>query len=111
MKSTYEQLMIDIGLISTEDCTSKENAQYTQMLKNGEQLPEGIYKTDNIDYSSAQRPQVFLKRVSQIPQEKEQTYLLMKIFKDLHFIKVLFQTGVIISIITAIILICLQFNK
>lgn len=85
-----DQLKVDVGLVKLEECAPQENSDYSEMKKNGQPLPDDICKTYNGDYCR------MLPRVS---EDKEELYLLMRISKDLHFLKVLFQVLLVLGIL------------
>lgn len=90
-----DQLKVDVGLVKLEECTSQENSDYSEMKKNGQPLPDDICKTYNGGYYH------LLPKVS---EDKEELYLLMRISKDLHFIKVLFQVLLVLGIVGFVIM-------
>ena len=95
-QSAINDLRIDVGIIGIEGCSRDENKKYTEMLQNGQPLPDDLIKREYSDGTSS-----FLHTVTKIPPNEEEKYLLMRIFKDLHFIRMLLQTLLILSIIAA----------
>lgn len=89
----FDQLKVDVGLVKLEDCTPQENSDYSEMKKNGQPLPEDICKAYIDGYC---------RLLPKVPEEKAELYVLMRISKDLHFIKVLFQVLLVLSIIAFI---------
>lgn len=95
----FDQLKVDVGLVKMEECTAKENSDYSEMEKNGHPLPKEVCRTYNGDYC---------RLLPKVSEDKEELYLLMRISKDLHFIKVLFQVLLILSIIIFVLSILLN---
>ena len=82
-KIGYMGLKEKVGLLNTWPCNEEESKMYTEMLQNGQQLPEGIlvYKNEIGGY-------YFYNTFSNAPSaEKEELFVLMKIYNDIHFIK------------------------
>lgn len=95
-KYSLNQLKADVGLLSLTDCTTEENQRFAEMLKNGEALPEDIYPTENMD---AKGNRAFCRGTLNATPDNEQLFVLMRISKDLHFIKVLFQVLLVLGIV------------
>ena len=74
----FDQLKADVGLAKIEECSQQENFDFAEMEQNG---------------------QLLLK----VSSDKEALYVLMRISKDLHFIKVL----LVVSLTLAVIVFCL----
>jgi hypothetical protein len=43
LREKLREHKFEFGLLEKVPCTKKENAEYTQMIKNGEALPEGVH--------------------------------------------------------------------
>lgn len=82
----FEQLKADVGLVKIEECTQQENADLAEMEQNGQPLPDNIRKTAN--KGSGGQP-CYVRLHSKVSSDKEELYVLMRISKDLHFIKIL----------------------
>lgn len=85
-----DQLKVDVGLVKLEECTPQENSEYSEMKKNEQPLPEDICRTSNGGYC---------RILPNVPEDKAELYLLMRISKDLHFIKVLFAVLLALGIV------------
>lgn len=97
---TYNQLKVDVGIDSVTDCTPEENQRFEEMLKNNQPLPDGIIRAE---YNSSDGSYLFFHTNPQILPEKEELYVMMKIFKDLHFIKNVVLASLVLSIIAAVV--------
>lgn len=100
--STYEQLRLDFGLSKTVRCTPKENQEYNEIIQNGQSLP------DNLIMEEVNGNKIFYKIIPSSSENNDQ-YILMRISRDLHFIKTLSQILLAIGIIFVVILLII-FN-
>ena len=92
----FNQLRLDIGLLTP--CTDEENNYYSEILKNGGKLPEGIIRSPYSD----DKDQYFYKPNPTVQDGKEIQYTLMRISRDLHFISNLLKVFLVFGIIAAI---------
>ncbi len=92
----FDQLKADIGLIKIEECSQQENSEFAETEKNGQPLPENIRKLVNNDKGSQPR---YARITANISDDKQELYVLMRISKDLRFIKILIGVAATISII------------
>lgn len=106
MALTYDQLRVATDLEAQVPCTPEENRRYNELLNNGQPLPNGIVQT----YKGENNSSYFAHTQNKMPIEQEQLYILMRISKDVHFIRNVVQAGLILGIIAAaILLIALMF--
>lgn len=91
-----DELKVDVGLAKLDECTQQENSDFAEMEKSGRPLPEDIRKAA---YDNADGQPRYYRLLSKVSSDKEELYLLMRISKDLHFIKVLFEVLLVLSII------------
>lgn len=96
-----EQLEIDTGILTAKSCSNAKNDRFAEMLANGQPLPPNIAQSKYTDNSGHL---TFLRIHRKIPEEKEELYILMKIYQDLHFIKTLLKILLILSIIAGVII-------
>ncbi len=92
---SYRTLRKLNGLIEYQRCNKEEYQRFAEMLKNGEQLPDGVFKSSEDD--------LFYHIIELVPPEKEQMYVLMRISKDLHFISTLMKVMLVLGIIATIV--------
>lgn len=97
-KRSFDRMRLDIGLLTA--CTAEENAQYSELVKNGEELPEGVFPSPDADDGTG-----FCKPDPTIPDGNEQLYALMRISRDLHFITALLKILLVVGVIGVIVLI------
>ncbi len=95
--SAISDLKIDVGILDVAECSRDENRKYTEMITNGQSIPDNLIKREYDDGTLS-----FLRTITRVPPDEEEKYILMKIFKDLHFIRMLIQTLLILSIIAAV---------
>lgn len=95
-KYNLNQLKADVGLLRLKDCSAEENLQFAEMIKNGQPLPEDTFQAEQRDVNGNL---TFFRGTLQASSDKEELFVLMRISKDLHFIKVLFQVLLILSIV------------
>lgn len=101
----FNQLKVDVGLVKMEECTQQQNSDFAEMEKNGQLLPEDICKAS---YNNAVGSSRYYRLLPKAPSDKEELYVMMRISKDLHFIKVLFQVLLILSIVSIVILLFIK---
>ena len=94
----FNQMRLDIGLLIP--CTAEENKQFDELLKSGGQLPADIFLSP---YGDANGMQAFYKPNPTVPAGGEQQYTLMRISKDLHFIRTLLKVSLVLGIIGVVI--------
>lgn len=99
-KYNLNQLKADVGLLSLKECSAEENLKFAEMVKNGQPLPEDIFQAKDKDVNGNL---TFFRGTLQVSPDKEELFVLMRISKDLHFIKVLFQVLLILSIVLILI--------
>ena len=92
----FDQLKVDVGLTQIKECNNEENAKFSEMEKNGEPLPNDIRR---LEYVDAKMSPCYGRLQSKTDPEQEKLYVLMRISKDLHFIKVLFQVLLVLGIL------------
>ena len=102
------QYKFDCGLLQKIDCSSKENKEFYQLLKQGMPLPDGIfqYKSDNASLETFYR--VYTADLTESETAAYLTYclvdrqlnLLESIKGYLHFFAVLAIIGIILALIT-----------
>lgn len=101
-----------LGIIRWTYFEPSQNRKLTEMLNKGEALPENIIQNKDQNgnlLKDANGNYFFHKENRMVPIEDEQNYCIMRISKDLHFIKILFQIGLIFSIIGILILMVIWF--
>ncbi len=98
-KPTYHYLKISTGITSVTYCTKEENQEYAQLLAENKPLPVDIIQ----GIGSDSKP-FFAHVQTDVPPDKEQNYILMRIFNDLHFIRILFQVLLILAIISVFVI-------
>lgn len=98
-KEHFNQLKADVGLVNMLECTTQENSVFAEMEKNGQALPEDVCRAE---YNDIHGQPVYYRLLAKAPSDKEELYVLMRISKDLHFIKVLFQVLLVLSIIAIV---------
>jgi len=106
-KESFNQLRADVGLIDLIECTQQENEHFAELEKNGGDLPEDICKAVN---DGGGEP-CYYHCHSKAKSEKEELYVLMRISKDLHFIKVLFEVLLVLSIIFVLLALAFGLNN
>ncbi len=104
----FNQLRADVGLVDMIECTSQENERFAEMEKNGEELPKDICKAA---YDGADGKPRYYNCKPKVQSEKEELYVLMRISKDLHFIKVLFEVLLMLSIISVLLALAVGLNS
>ena len=92
----FNQMRLDIGLIIP--CTDDENIYYSEILKLGGKLPEGIIRSPYSD----DKDQYFYKPNPTVSEGKEIQYTLMRISRDLHTVSTLLKVLLVIGVIAAI---------
>lgn len=91
VSAQIEQLKADVGI--SIECSYEKSSKYERMLKNGEQIPSNIERLSGNFY-----------RKDAIPPDQQQLYLMMRISKDLHFIRVVLQVSIILAVIAAVLI-------
>lgn len=92
----FDQLKADVGLAKIEECDQQENSDFAEMEQNGQPLPEDIRK---MVYKGAGGKTRYARLLSKVSSDKEELYVLMRISKDLHFIKILLGVSLTLAII------------
>ena len=105
-RENFNQLRADVGLVDMIECTSQENERFAEMEKNGIALPEDICIAA---YDGADGKPRYYNCKPKVQSEKEELYVLMRISKDLHFIKVLFQVLLVLSVIALLLAIFINY--
>lgn len=82
----FDQLKADVGLAKIEECTQQENSDFSEMEQNGQPLPDDIRK---MVYKSEGGQSRYARMLPKVPSDKEELYVLMRISKDVRFIKIL----------------------
>ena len=95
----YNELL-NAGIIKYTSCSAQENAQYNEMLKNGQLLPEGI-----VQYAcNVQNHQMTFVHVDYpVPLEEQKLYMFMQISKNICFISKFLKIFLVLSIISALV--------
>lgn len=84
----FNQLKVDVGLVNTIDCTTEESKQFAETEKNGNSLPNDIFRTENGQY---------VRLVPKVSSDKEELYVLMRLSKDVRFFKILAIIGIVLA--------------
>lgn len=92
----FNQLRLNIGLLIP--CSDDENIYYSEVLKLGGKLPDGIIKSPYSD----DKDQYFYKPNPTVQDGKEIQYTLMRISRDLHTIGILLRVFLVLGIVAAI---------
>ena len=92
---SFDQFKVDVGLTRIKECDKEENAKFFEMEKNGEPLPEDIRR---LQYMGEKGIPCYGRLHAAADPYQEKMYVLMRISKDLHFIKVLFQVLLVLGI-------------
>ncbi|MDE7280560.1 MAG: hypothetical protein K2N36_02320, partial [Ruminiclostridium sp.] len=69
-QSTISDLKIDVGILGIKGCSRDENKKYTEMLKNGQPLPDDLIKREYDDGSFS-----FLHTFTKVPPNEEEKYI------------------------------------
>lgn len=92
----FDQLKADVGLAKIEECSQQENFDFAEMEQNGQLLPEDIRK---MVYKGAGGQTCYARLLLKVSSDKEALYVLMRISKYLHFIKVLLVVSLTLAVI------------
>ncbi|MDE6030327.1 MAG: hypothetical protein K2G32_01740 [Oscillospiraceae bacterium] len=108
MNNIFDLMKRSVGLEQLKPCTLEENRQFTDTMNKGDTLPDDIvitpYKDSSGNPAKDGNGNYWFFRSEQVAPGKEQLYMLMKIYKDLHFIYSLFVASLIVGIISVFIL-------
>ena len=100
-KISYIGLKEQAGLLDAQPCTKEENERYSEMIQKGQALPSDILVCKN-----KMGEYYFYNTSSNVPsEEKEELFVLMRIYNDIHFIR----NVVMVGLISAAVLFCV-FN-
>ena len=104
IRDEFRKAKFDVNLLQNIDCSPEDNRQYLELLKNGQALPQGVYRKKDIDgreldlFYTVYDPQLSEKEISE--------YIELMQYKEIRTIRkcvVFFTVLTIISLILGII--------
>ncbi len=102
LKKELNYLQYELQLLQKSDCSKEENKKYKELLKQGQDLPEGIYryKAESGEYLD----QFYtIHKPTELSSDERMEYILLKQFQQVKTIKncVLFFT--ILTVVSLVI--------
>ncbi|MBQ3284119.1 MAG: hypothetical protein IJH40_00625 [Ruminococcus sp.] len=109
IKKEIESYRYDVGLLQKISCTKEENKKYLQMIKNGENLPDGIHRYTDAggnemnDFYTIYKPDLSEKEINE--------YLTFKKLSMINTIKNCACFFVALTVISIVITIIVMLSK
>ena len=103
IKRDLNQLRVAMGFARWENCSDEENKAYSEMLKKGEQLPDGIEQ--RIDGSGFKTDTFYSLKDTGLSDTEKQEYIMYKQLQNIKTIKgcvVFFTVLTVISLIATL---------
>ena len=109
LRKEIESYRYEVGLLQKISCSKEENIKLRQMLKNGEKLPNGIYRC--VDGTGTEMNDFYKVYKPDLSQEEINEYLLYKKLSMINTIKncaVFFVALTLISLMISVIVLLSQ---
>lgn len=85
-KEELESMRYDIGLLRKIECSEEETKEYKKLLKEGKELPIGVYRYENIIGEQLEQFYTIHKQ-DELDKDERIEYILLKQFRELKIIK------------------------
>ena len=92
---------LEFGILEKKPCTKQENEAYINLLKKGENLPEGVFRYENID--GEKRDEFYTICPTDLTETEIQEYIT---YKKLKYIKTIKNCAVFFTVLSIVGIVC-----